>query len=405
MARLAFLDPLPLVLRCLRRIVAGRSVMSAQIELHDGPNPNALITWSCSQHDNVVNVSGFGDCLESRSIDALGNVTKSRSDGAGRTLESLDADGNISTAEFDASSNTLKSRDPNNIGFDAIYDELGRVTSRTDTYGDSSGSTYDKSGNALTQTGTKFYYHHNQQFSTVALTNASGQVIERYAYTAYGEQTILDNTGATQTWATNQNRYTYTGREWDNAISLYHFRARYYDAQQGRFISRDPLGFVDGTSLYRAYFGQFGLDPFGSNTLDVGVHKDGRTIYWDEGGCNCWVWYHDRFNEDYKGSKNIQEVVPCPFKLIIEETPPTGYQRYPTMTGTPDWTQAPDETEEAETEFDLWWILGGSKPVKPSGKFGCTQICERAGLGSPAPVMAACLRNCQVQKKRGVRRC
>ena len=109
--------------------------------------------------------------------------------------------------------------------------------------------------------GTKLYYHHNQQFSTVALTNASGQVIERYAYTAYGEQTILDNTGATQTWATNQNRYTYTGREWDVAISLYHFRARYYDAQQGRFISRDPLGFVDGMSLYRGYFRLAGRDP------------------------------------------------------------------------------------------------------------------------------------------------
>ena len=44
---------------------------------------------------------------------------------------------------------------------------------------------------------------------------------------------------------------------------LYYFRARNYSAQLGRFISRDPLGFVDGMSLYRAYFVPGGFDPFG----------------------------------------------------------------------------------------------------------------------------------------------
>ena len=31
-------------------------------------------------------------------------------------------------------------------------------------------------------------------------------------------------------------------------------RARFYHAELGRFISRDPIGYVDGMSLYRAYF-------------------------------------------------------------------------------------------------------------------------------------------------------
>ena len=47
---------------------AGRGVMSAQIEPYNGTTPNALITWSCQQYDNVVTVSGFGDCLESLGI-------------------------------------------------------------------------------------------------------------------------------------------------------------------------------------------------------------------------------------------------------------------------------------------------------------------------------------------------
>ena len=42
-----------------------------------------------------------------------------------------------------------------------------------------------------------------------------------------------------------------------------YFRARYYDPQTGEFISRDPLGYVDGISLYRGYFVPGNVDPSG----------------------------------------------------------------------------------------------------------------------------------------------
>lgn len=35
--------------------------------------------------------------------------------------------------------------------------------------------------------------------------------------------------------------YTFTGREWDKEIGLYYYRARYYDPEAGRFISKDPI--------------------------------------------------------------------------------------------------------------------------------------------------------------------
>ena len=35
--------------------------------------------------------------------------------------------------------------------------------------------------------------------------------------------------------------YTFTGREWDREIGLYYYRARYYDANTGRFTTFDPI--------------------------------------------------------------------------------------------------------------------------------------------------------------------
>ncbi len=48
-----------------------------------------------------------------------------------------------------------------------------------------------------------------------------------------------------------------------------YFRARYYDPQTGEFISRDPLEYVDGMSLYRGYFVPNGMDPNGMNDIAV----------------------------------------------------------------------------------------------------------------------------------------
>ncbi|TWU37954.1 tRNA nuclease WapA precursor [Novipirellula aureliae] len=87
---------------------------------------------------------------------------------------------------------------------------------------------------------------------------------ERYAYDAYGTPTISDASGTTLTTTSENNRSTYTGREWDEDLRLYHYRARMYDPVAGRFCSRDPIGYWDGQSLYRAYFAIAGVDPGGN---------------------------------------------------------------------------------------------------------------------------------------------
>jgi len=44
--------------------------------------------------------------------------------------------------------------------------------------------------------------------------------------------------------------YGYTGREPDLSTGLTYYRARYYDASLGRFISRDPMGMSAGINVY-----------------------------------------------------------------------------------------------------------------------------------------------------------
>ncbi|HBJ35540.1 MAG TPA: hypothetical protein DDZ51_12485 [Planctomycetaceae bacterium] len=70
------------------------------------------------------------------------------------------------------------------------------------------------------------HYDSNQQYGITAVTDGGGSVVERYAYSAYGQVTIADATGSVISSSAIANRYTYTGREWDEGLSLYHYRAR-----------------------------------------------------------------------------------------------------------------------------------------------------------------------------------
>ncbi|MFN5709290.1 MAG: RHS repeat domain-containing protein, partial [Planctomycetota bacterium] len=120
-------------------------------------------------------------------------------------------------------------------------------------------------GTTLPTSGTAaLYYHRNQQYSIVGLSDAAGTLVERYAYTAYGELTILAPDRTLRPTSSFENRYTYTAREWDPTLRLYYFRARWLEPKAGRFIGRDPLGYVDGMGLYGAYFGLEKSDPSGS---------------------------------------------------------------------------------------------------------------------------------------------
>jgi RHS repeat-associated protein len=116
--------------------------------------------------------------------------------------------------------------------------------------------------------GTIHFYHRNQQYSITAVTTSSGAIAERYSYSAYGEPTICDGSGTVIASSAINNRYSYTGREWDATVGLFHFRARWMSPKSGRFLGRDPIGYKGGILLYASKMPLHGLDPSG---LDVEI--------------------------------------------------------------------------------------------------------------------------------------
>jgi RHS repeat-associated protein len=84
-------------------------------------------------------------------------------------------------------------------------------------------------------------------------------VVNHVRYDTFGQ--IVGQTNSTyQPW------FAYTGREWDPAVGLYFYRARWYDPRAGRFTSEDPLGFAAGDVNLSRYVGNAAtlwVDPSG----------------------------------------------------------------------------------------------------------------------------------------------
>ena len=56
--------------------------------------------------------------------------------------------------------------------------------------------------------------------------------------------------GVSYRYKLSLNRFLFQGREWDHHAEAYDFRARWYSPRLGRFLSRDPMGYLDSMNLY-----------------------------------------------------------------------------------------------------------------------------------------------------------
>jgi len=137
-----------------------------------------------------------------------------------------------------------------------------------------------KSGSGLEE---RVYVQHDADHNVTALTDASGAMQERFVYDPYGSVTILS-----PSWSSTADAYAWVylhqGGRYDAASGLYDFRNREYSPTLGRWMQRDPAGYVDGSNLYQdersnptAFTDPSGLDTYAVDAPDPNSGSDGAS--------------------------------------------------------------------------------------------------------------------------------
>ncbi len=113
------------------------------------------------------------------------------------------------------------------------------------------------------QTTARYWYVLDGQGNVVALTDANGVVVDRYAYDQWGEATSNDKTDE---HVPQQLRYG--GYWYDEKLSWYWLSVRYYDPETARFLQPDPSE-QDGVQTY-AYVGDDPVNATDPSGLSAG---------------------------------------------------------------------------------------------------------------------------------------
>ena len=116
------------------------------------------------------------------------------------------------------------------------------------------------------------YYTYDANWNVTGAIDEDGTVLARYGYDPYGMATeyAADWTGGT---APSEDGPLYAGYFFDAETGLYHVRNRQYQADMGKFLQRDPIGYAAGDSNLTRYVGSSPL----SATDPMGLAPPGRS--------------------------------------------------------------------------------------------------------------------------------
>ena len=163
--------------------------------------------------------------------DALGRKVSRTAGGSPATVERYIHEGDHIVADVDASGHLLRSY-THGPGIDNIL----TMTAYGSDEGVASTNTY--------------HYLKDHQNTVIALADSAGNVVESYEYEAYGRMSVFDAADNELDRSAFGNRFLFQGREIDWTTGLYHFRARWYDSETGRWLSKDPIGIKGGLNQY-----------------------------------------------------------------------------------------------------------------------------------------------------------
>lgn len=166
----------------------------------------------------------------------------------------------------------------------------------------------------------RYYFHKNQLWSIIWLSNGSGDIVIEYGYDDYGkvfvktwqwEYISIEN----YEWNDYSNVRLYTSREYDKELSRYYYRARMYSPELGRFTSVDPIWPKDDINLYSYVWNNpiNRIDPMGLEKVLVVVWfreewtpyelDDNWNIIWDYNSMHRSALYYLKKKLEDQGHK------------------------------------------------------------------------------------------------------
>jgi RHS repeat-associated protein len=87
----------------------------------------------------------------------------------------------------------------------------------------------------------------------ISIMTPAQTVDERLVYDPYGKPTTLTSAWASFTDTSYFFRVLFQGEQWLNEANVYQMGARDFDFTVGAWDQQDPAGYIDGSSLYRAF--------------------------------------------------------------------------------------------------------------------------------------------------------
>ena len=99
---------------------------------------------------------------------------------------------------------------------------------------------------AVTIGGETYYPLADIQGTVWGYVDSQNNIVARWQYDAWGN--VLDEEVSIP--MLSRLRYRFQGREWSATTGLTNFRMRWYDAETGRWLSKDPIGLNGGLNLY-----------------------------------------------------------------------------------------------------------------------------------------------------------
>jgi RHS repeat-associated protein len=301
-----------------------------ELYTYDGLNQLASFQRG-TLNSSKTGLTGSATASQSWSPDALGNFTNVTTNGTGqsRTVNQQNEITSVSGATapvFDAAGEMTKDE----TGLQYVFDAWGRTVAVKSSVGATLESlTYDGLGRQVTSavsgTTTTFYYSpqgqvveewqgraaqarnvwslayvnslivrdqsslHNgtldqrlyaaqdANWNVTVLVNASGSVVERYAYLPFGAVTVMNSSWGTISASAYGEVYLYQGMRQDAVSACYEALCRWYSPTLATWTKQDPIGFSSGGSnLYEFlchdpvdYLDPTGLAGASSRTLNT----------------------------------------------------------------------------------------------------------------------------------------